>query len=162
VFLAAQQVAPTGKAIGLDMTDEMLERARANQAKLGIVNAEFRKGEIENMPVESSSVNRIISNCVINLVPDKTKAFSEMYRVLKPGGSFTVSDIVTIGAVPEEVRKDLDLWAGCVSGAVGKDEYLRIVRESGFVDIKIVSEKKYPTKGSVSFSILSITVRATK
>ncbi len=162
VFLAAQQVAPKGKAIGLDMTDEMLERARANQAKLGIRNAEFRKGEIENMPVESLSVDRIISNCVINLVPDKAKAFSEMYRVLKPGGSFTVSDIVSLGTIPEAARKDLQLWAGCVSGAVERDEYLRIIREAGYGDVEVVTEKTYPTDPGSPFSVLSITVRGTK
>ena len=118
VFLAAQEVGPLGKAIGLDMTDEMIKRANANRQKLGILNTEFRKGEIEDMPIESNSVDRILSNCVINLVPDKRKAFSEMYRVLKKGGKFTISDIVSIGEIPESVRSDMQLWAGCVSGAI--------------------------------------------
>jgi SAM-dependent methyltransferase len=162
VFIAANAVAPNGKAIGLDMTDEMLDRARTNKAKLGITNAEFLKGEIEDMPVESGSIDRIISNCVINLVPDKREAFAEMYRVLRKGGKFTISDIVSIGTIPESVRKIVQLWAGCVSGAVEKDEYLKIIREAGFEDIEVVSEKKYATIPGLPFSILSVTVRGTK
>ncbi len=162
VFLAAKKVGPTGKAIGLDMTDEMIKRARRNKAKLGIENAEFWKGEIENMPVESNSVDRIISNCVINLVPDKRKAFAEMYRVLKPGGKFTISDIVSIGDIPANVRRDLELWAGCVSGAIDKDEYLHIVRDAGFKNITVVAEKKYALDQDVPFGLVSITVVAEK
>ena len=140
VFIAAKAVAPTGKAIGLDMTDEMLKRARANKAKLGITNAEFWQGDIENMPVESYSIDRIISNCVINLAPDKRKVLSEMYRVLKPGGKFTVSDIVSIGEVPDAVKRNIELWAGCIAGALGKDEFLQITKEAGFKDLIISSE----------------------
>lgn len=162
VFLAAEKVGPTGKAIGLDMTDEMLERANRNKDKLGIANAEFLKGEIENMPIESKSVDRIISNCVINLVPDKRKAFAEMYRVLKEGGKFTVSDIVSIGTIPEETRKDMDLWAGCVAGAADKNEYLQIVREAGFKDLVVVAEKPYHLEKNISFGLASITLAATK
>ncbi len=162
VFLAAKKVGPTGKAIGLDMTDEMIKRARRNKANLGIENAEFWKGEIENMPVESNSVDRIISNCVINLVPDKRKAFAEMYRVLKPGGKFTISDIVSIGDIPANVRRDLELWAGCVSGAIDKEEYLHIVRDAGFKNITVVAEKKYALDQDVPFGLVSITVVAEK
>ncbi len=162
VFLAAQEVGPSGKAIGLDMTDEMIERANTNRQKLGILNTEFRKGEIEEMPIESNSIDRILSNCVINLVPDKRKAFSEMYRVLKIGGKFTISDIVSIGTIPESIRRDMQLWAGCVSGATEKDSYLEIIRESGFDEVTIVSEKPYPTDEAIPFSIQSITVTATK
>lgn len=162
VFLAAQAVGPAGKAIGLDMTDEMIARANENRQKLGLLNTEFRKGEIEDMPVDSDSVDRILSNCVINLVPDKRKAFAEMYRVLKKGGKFTISDIVSVGVIPQPVRKILQLWVGCVAGAVEKDEYLRIIREAGFEDVMVVSEKKYPTVPGVPLSILSITVRGTK
>jgi SAM-dependent methyltransferase len=162
VFLAAKKVGPTGKAIGLDMTDEMIKLARRNKAKLGIDNAEFWKGEIENMPVESNSVDRIISNCVINLVPDKRKAFAEMYRVLKPGGKFTISDIVSIGDIPAAIRKDLELWAGCVAGAIDKEEYLRIVRDAGFKNITVVAEKKYTLDQAVPFGLVSITVVAEK
>ena len=162
VFLAAQEVGPSGKAIGLDMTDEMIARANTNRQKLGILNTEFRKGEIEAMPIESGSIDRILSNCVINLVPDKCQAFSEMYRVLKKGGKFTISDIVSIGEIPESVRSDMQLWAGCVSGALEKDRYLEIIRDSGFSDVRVVSEKPYPTDEAIPFSIQSITVTAIK
>ncbi|MEK9136911.1 MAG: methyltransferase domain-containing protein, partial [Bacteroidota bacterium] len=162
VFLAAKAVGPNGKAIGLDMTDEMLKRARANKVKLGISNAEFWKGEIENMPVESNTIDRIISNCVINLVSDKSKAFSEMHRVLKPGGKFTVSDIVSVGKIPDDVRRDMELWAGCIAGALDKNEYLQIVREAGFKDLTISAEKPYNLEGNTSFGLESITLTATK
>ncbi len=162
VFLAAKKVGPTGKAIGLDMTDEMLKLARKNKLKLGIENAHFWKGEIEDMPIESNSIDRILSNCVINLVPDKRKAFAEMYRVLKPGGKFTISDIVSIGDIPAETRRDLELWAGCVSGAVDKEEYLRIVREAGFKNLTIGTEKKYSLDQNVPFGLVSITLTAEK
>lgn len=162
VFIAAKAVAPSGKAIGLDMTDEMLKRARANKVKLGISNAEFWKGEIENMPIETGSVDRIISNCVINLVPDKRKAFSEMYRVLKSGGKFTVSDIVSLGEIPSDVRRNLELWAGCIAGALDKEEYLLIVRETGFTELTISAEKPYNLEGITSFGLESITLTATK
>lgn len=162
VFIAAKAVAPTGKAIGLDMTDEMLKRARANKAKLGIQNAEFWKGEIEDMPVESGSIDRIISNCVINLAPDKRKVLSEMYRVLKPGGKFTVSDIVSIGEIPDDVKRNMELWAGCVAGALDKEEFLQITREAGFKDLVISAEKPYNLEGNTSFGLASITLTATK
>jgi ubiquinone/menaquinone biosynthesis C-methylase UbiE len=144
------------------MTDEMLARANANKKKLGTSNAEFRKGEIENMPVESGSVDRIISNCVINLVPDKRKAFSEMYRVLKPGGKFTVSDIVSLGQIPDDIRQDMELWAGCVAGAVDKQEYLDIVREAGFKGLTVAAERTFDADGSVPFGLESITLTAEK
>jgi SAM-dependent methyltransferase len=162
VFIVAKAVGPTGKAIGLDMTDEMLKRARANKVKLGITNAEFWKGEIEDMPVESASIDRIISNCVINLVPDKSKAFSEIYRVLKPGGKFTVSDIVSIGTIPESVRRNMELWAGCIAGALDKEEYLEVVRNAGFKNLVISAEKPYNLEGDASFGLASITLTATK
>lgn len=162
VFLAAKKVGPTGKAIGLDMTDEMLKLARKNKLKLGIDNAHFWKGEIEDMPIESGTIDRILSNCVINLVPDKRKAFGEMYRVLKPGGKFTISDIVSIGQIPAETRRDLELWAGCVAGALDKEEYLRIVREAGFRNLTIAAEKKYSLDQKVPFGLVSITLTAEK
>ncbi len=162
VFLASKKVAPTGKAIGLDMTDEMLALARINKAKLGIENAEFYNGEIEDMPIQSNSIDRILSNCVINLVPDKRKAFSEMFRVLKPGGKFTISDIVSIGEIPPDVRKDMELWAGCVAGALDKDEYLQIVRDSGFKNLVLAKEKKYSLEQQVPFGLVSITLTAEK
>jgi arsenite methyltransferase len=162
VFISAEQVGLTGKAIGLDMTDEMLERADQNRKKLGIQNAEFRKGEIEDMPVQSSSIDAIVSNCVLNLVPEKRKAFAEMFRVLKQGGAFTVSDIVTEGIITDEYRNDPLLWSGCVSGAVEKSEYLRIIHEAGFHHIEVVDEKAYAQPAHVPFTIRSITVRARK
>jgi SAM-dependent methyltransferase len=162
VFLASKKVGATGKAIGLDMTDEMLKLARKNKIKLGIENAHFYKGEIEDMPIESSSIDRIISNCVINLVPDKSEAFSEMYRVLKPGGKFTVSDIVSIGKIPAEIRRDLELWAGCVSGALDKEEYLQVVRDAGFKNLTIGTEKPYSLEKEISFGLESITLTAEK
>ena len=162
VFLAARAVGPAGRSIGVDMTDEMVKRARANRAKLGIQNAEFRRGEIENLPIETGTVDRVISNCVINLVPDKRKAFAEMYRVLKNGGTFSVSDIVSIGSIPDAVREDMNLWAGCISGAIEKESYLLWLREAGFTDVKVVSERLYPTSPGIPFSVLSITVTGTK
>ncbi len=162
VFLSAKKVGPTGKAIGLDMTDEMLKLARKNKAKLGIENAEFWKGEIEDMPVLANSIDRILSNCVINLVPDKSKAFSEMYRVLKPGGKFTISDIVSIGQIPSDIRKDLELWAGCVAGALDRDEYLQIVRNAGFKNLVIAKEKPYSLEKEIPFGLESITLTAEK
>ena len=162
VFLAAQEVGPSGKVIGLDMTDEMIARANDNRQKLGLLNTEFRRGEIENMPIEPDSIDRILSNCVINLVPEKRRAFSEMYRVLRKGGKFTISDVVSIGEIPEAVRSDMQLWAGCVSGAVEKELYLQIIRDAGFREVTIASEKPYPSDPAIPFSIQSITVTATK
>jgi ubiquinone/menaquinone biosynthesis C-methylase UbiE len=162
VFLAARQVGQHGRSIGLDMTDEMLERAEANRRKLGFSNAFFLKGEIENIPLPAESVDWILSNCVINLVPDKKNAFREMYRVLSPGGSFVISDIVTDGSVPELYRKDADLWAGCVSGAIDRGEYLGVIRDAGFEAVEILSERSAAETGNLPFSVRSITVKATK
>jgi arsenite methyltransferase len=162
VFVAAKKIGPTGKAIGVDMTDEMISRAEANREKLGIENAEFRHGEIENLPVETASVDRVISNCVINLVPDKRAAFAEIFRVLKVGGGFTVSDIVSVGQIPEDIRNDMLQWAGCVAGALDKDEYLSIVREAGFIDLKIVAERPAQLDRSLPFGLRSITLTASK
>jgi len=162
VFLAAKEVGPTGRAIGLDMTDEMLERAEENKKKLGIPNAEFRKGEIESMPVESNSINRVLSNCVINLVPDKRKAFAEIYRVLKSGGRFIISDIVIEGMIPDGYKKDPVLWCACVSGASAKEEYLFIIGEAGFKNVEVSSTREYPVPEGTPFKILSITVKGEK
>ena len=160
VFLAAKQVGPTGRVIGLDMTEEMIDRAEQNKAKLGISNAEFRKGEIEDMPIESGSIDHVLSNCVLNLVPDKRKAFGEIHRVLKGGGKFTISDIVTLGAIPDEERNDPMLWCGCVAGAVEKSDYLSLIRATGFRNVEVTTENEYP--GQRSFKILSITVTGEK
>ncbi len=162
VFLASQNVGATGKAIGIDMTDAMIDRANVNKEKLGIANAEFRKGEIENLPVDSNSVDRIISNCVINLVPDKKKAFSEIYRVLKIGGKFTISDVVSVGTIPNEVRDDMQLWAGCVAGAMEREEYLNVIKAAGFVDVAVVSKKPYHSDDGIPFKLESVTVSGMK
>jgi arsenite methyltransferase len=162
VFVASRQVGTTGRVIGVDMTQEMIDRAEANRRKLMIENVEFRLGEIEHLPVASSSVDRILSNCVINLVPDKPAAFAEMFRVLRPGGTFAVSDIVSVGRIPEEVRNDMLEWAGCVGGALQKDEYLSLVAEAGFVDLHLSAEKPYQLDSSLPFGLRSITLSATR
>jgi ubiquinone/menaquinone biosynthesis C-methylase UbiE len=145
-FLAARQVGPTGRAIGLDMTDNMLELARRNQQKVGLTNVEFRKGEIEKIPLENNSVDVIISNCVINLSPDKDAVFREAFRVLKPGGRFAVSDMVTRGEVPAAFRNAIELWSGCLSGALDERDYAQRLRAAGFVDVQVVSSVALPVE----------------
>jgi SAM-dependent methyltransferase len=132
VLLSARRVGPEGKAYGLDMTDEMLALARENQRKAGVENVEFLKGDIENIPLPDSSVDVIISNCVINLAADKSKVLREAYRVLKPGGRFAVSDVVTRGDLSPEVRRDMELWVGCIAGALDEKDYLAGLRAAGF------------------------------
>lgn len=143
VLLSARRVGPTGKAYGLDMTADMLALARANQRQAGVQNAEFLEGEIEAIPLPDASVDVIISNCVINLSADKGRVLREAFRVLRPGGRFAVSDIVVRGAVPAALRRSLELWAGCVAGALEHDEYLRLLGEAGFVDATIESTRVY-------------------
>lgn len=138
-FLAAKKVGPSGRVIGVDMTPEMVEKARANSE--GYSNVEFRLGEIEHLPLPDSSVDVIISNCVINLSPDKQQAYSEAYRVLRPGGRMLISDIVLKGELPAAVRKDPDSWSACIAGALQKEEYLEIIRKAGFSEIRLLSEK---------------------
>ncbi|MEW6411204.1 MAG: arsenite methyltransferase [Candidatus Zixiibacteriota bacterium] len=142
LILAAKKVGPTGKAIGLDMTPEMIETCRANLKKAGITNAEVRQGEMENMPVDDNEIDWIISNCVINLSPDKEKVFAESFRVLKPGGQMMVSDLVTIG-LPEELRDDMAAWVSCIAGAVEEDEYITLAEKAGFVDVKVLGKQIY-------------------
>ena len=137
-FLSARQVGPTGHVIGVDMTDNMLELARRNRVKVGLDNVEFRKGEIEKLPVADATVDVIISNCVINLSADKDAVFREAFRVLKPGGRFAVSDVVTRGEVSPDFREALDLWAGCLSGALDENDYARRLRAAGFTDVQLV------------------------
>jgi SAM-dependent methyltransferase len=138
VFLAAQAVGPAGRVIGVDMTAEMVSRARANQIKGGYDNVEFRLGEIESLPVADGSVDVIISNCVINLSPDKPRVFRETFRVLKPGGRLAVADIVALAPIPEELRQDWDLYTGCVAGASPVDDLKAMLKDAGFEEIKIV------------------------
>lgn len=141
VFIASKTVGEKGKVIGLDMTEAMISKANSNKEKLGFKNVEFRLGEIESMPVDNDSIDVVLSNCVLNLVPEKEKAFSEIYRVLKNGGHFTISDIVISDDLPDKVRSTAELYAGCISGAVKKDEYLDLISGSGFKDVKILKEK---------------------
>jgi len=136
-FFAAKQVGETGKVIGVDMTPEMLERARSSAQRMNITNVEFRQGLIEDLPVESNTVDVIISNCVINLSPDKSKVFAETFRVLKPGGKLAVSDIVTDGPLPEVVKQSLSAWAGCVAGAVEASEYTGMMEAVGFTNVSV-------------------------
>lgn len=137
VFIARTIVGEQGKVIGLDFTEEMIKKAVRNNENLGYNNIEFKLGEIENMPLENEIADVVISNCVLNLVPDKKKAFSEIYRILKPGAHFCVSDIVLKGNMNEEFKKSASLYAGCISGAIDQDEYLNIIKETGFKHIEI-------------------------
>jgi len=143
VLLSAKRVGPTGKAYGLDMTDEMLALARENQRKAGIPNVEFLKGEIEDIPLPDNSVDVIISNCVINLSADKDQVLREAFRVLKPGGRFAVSDIVVRGEVPPEIRRNMELWVGCMAGALEESEYLAKLTKAGFEAVSIEPTRVY-------------------
>ena len=149
-FLAAARVGNTGKVIGVDMTPEMIERARLNAQKGGYENVEFRLGEIEKLPVADNSVDVVISNCVINLSPDKERVFKEAYRVLKPGGRLMVSDTVLLKELPEAIKKSIDAYIGCISGAMMKDEYLKTIQEAGFENISIVDESDFPVECMVN------------
>ncbi len=151
VLLSAKRVGSTGKAYGLDMTDEMLALARDNQRKSGIENAEFLKGEIEHMPLPGDSVDVIISNCVINLSADKDRVLAEAFRVLKPGGRFAVSDVVVRGEVPAEVRRNVELWAGCIAGALEEAEYVSKLSHAGFVDIDVEPTRIYNVEDAREF-----------
>ncbi len=143
-FLAAKAVGPEGMVIGVDMTTEMVEKARAHAKKYGYKNVDFRQGELENMPVADNSVDVVISNCVINLVPDKERAFKEAFRVLKPGGRLIVSDIVLRRELPEHIRRSRDAYVGCLAGAVLKEDYIKAIRSAGFKDIAVMDETPFP------------------
>ncbi len=162
VFLAARKVGPAGGVIGVDMTDTMVEKARANAAAGGFTNVEFRLGEIEKLPVESGSVDVILSNCVINLAPDKDQVFAEAFRVLKPGGRIQISDIVTEGEVPESIRRDFEKWAGCISGALDREVYLDKLRRAGFKAVDVIDQLAYEAYKTDTFAALSISLVATK
>lgn len=142
VFVARSIVGEAGRVIGIDMTPEMIERANKNKQKLGFTNVDFRLGDIEQMPVESNSVDVAVSNCVFNLVPDKRRAFAELYRVLKPGAHFSVSDIVLVGDLPPAIKRAAEMYAGCVSGALQKEDYLTIIRRAGFQPVQVKKEKR--------------------
>lgn len=140
-FIARAETGETGKVIGIDFTPAMIEKARANAEKLGYNNVEFRQGDIEHMPVTAGMADVIVSNCVLNLVPNKPAVFAEIFRVLKPGGHFSISDVVLVGALPEALRKDAEMYAGCVAGAIQKEDYLEAIARAGFEDIVLQQEK---------------------
>jgi len=154
-FIARKIVGKAGKVIGIDFTPEMIERARANAEKLGFTNIEFRQGDIEDMPLTSNKADVVVSNCVLNLVPNKHKVFSEIYRVLKPGGHFSISDIVLEGFLPEKWKQIAELYAGCVAGAVQKEEYLGIINEAGFSNIVLQKEKEITLPDEILANYLS-------
>ena len=165
VFMAANKVGSEGHVIGVDMTPQMIEKGRENAEKYGYKNVEFRLGEIENLPIEDGTVDVIISNCVINLAPDKTKVFLEAFRVLRPGGRLMISDLVTEGELPDDVRKSFQAWSECIAGALEKNEYLGIIQASGFDKINIVNEKVYiedKMDERLKDKIISLNVSATK
>jgi arsenite methyltransferase len=151
VLLSAKRVGPTGKAYGVDMTDEMLALARENQKKAGVQNVEFLKGTIENIPLQENSVDVIISNCVINLSGDKDRVMREAFRVLKPGGRFAVSDVVVRGEVPADIRKSMELWVGCMAGALQETEYLQKLRAAGFTSAEVQPTRVYHAEESRDF-----------
>lgn len=177
-FLAASRTGSTGRVIGVDMTPAMLEKARANAERGGFNNVEFRQGEIENLPVSDNSVDLIISNCVVNLSPDKDTVFREAFRVLKAGGKIMISDIVLSAALPEDIRKSAEAYTGCIAGAMLKEDYLASIRRAGFRDIAIIEESRFPVEWArvlplpdgVSLdsvekavkAVLSVRVKATK
>jgi SAM-dependent methyltransferase len=147
-FIAARRVGPSGHVIGVDMTTEMVLRARTNAVKAGVENVEFRLGEIEHLPVADGTVDAIISNCVVNLVPDKAQVFAEAFRVLKPGGRLSVSDIVLLGEVPLAIRESVDAYVACLSGAILRSDYLALIEQAGFTDVS-VNESRTFTVGDV-------------
>ena len=151
VLLSAKRVGPTGKAYGLDMTDEMLALANANKARAGATNVEFLKGDIEKIPLPDHSVDVIISNCVVNLSGDKPSVLREAFRVLKPGGRFAVSDVVVRGEVPDAIRRNMELWIGCVAGALEEQEFVRLLGTAGFVNASIEPTRYYTAEDAAAF-----------
>lgn len=167
-FLSAKRVGETGLVIGVDMTPEMIERAKANAEKGGYNNVEFRLGEIERLPVEDGSVDAVISNCVINLSPDKEAVFREAFRVLKSGGMLMVSDLVLEKDLPEDVKSSIEAYVGCIAGAIKKEEYLNLMEKAGFMDVKVVGESSYPVDAmfeglnDAMSAVISVKVSAVK
>lgn len=163
VFLAASKSGESGKVIGIDMTPEMIETARRNAAQGGYKNVEFRLGDIESLPVENCSIDLVISNCVLNLVPDKQRAFAEIVRVLKPGGRIAISDIVLDGDLPESLRSDPDAYCGCISGAISRNDYLQGLATAGLIDVTVAREASSSFGfGELEEIVTSITVTARK
>ncbi|MCD6090925.1 MAG: arsenite methyltransferase [Bacteroidales bacterium] len=155
-FVARSIVGESGKVIGIDFTDAMIEKANKNNQKLGFLNVDFIQGDIEEMPLADNSFDIVISNCVLNLVPDKQKAFSEIYRVLKPDGRFCVSDIVISGNLPDKIKEDAEMYAGCVSGAIQKNDYLQIIKENKFKEIDVKKEKEVEIPNTVMLNYISM------
>jgi SAM-dependent methyltransferase len=151
VLLSAKRVGPTGKVYGLDMTDEMLALARENQAKSGVTNVEFLRGQIEQIPLPDNSVDVIISNCVINLATNKDRVLEEAFRVLKPGGRFAVSDVVVLGEVPAEIRRSMELWIGCIASALRDTEYVAKLARAGFADVSVEQWRVYNPHDAADF-----------
>jgi len=154
-FVARQFVGESGKVIGIDMTEAMIQRATLNAIKLNYLNIDFVLGDIEDMPLDDSIADVVVSNCVLNLVPDKKKAFSETFRILKPGGHFSISDVVITGDLPDQIKKDAEMYAGCVAGAILKDEYLEIVKNTGFENITVQKEKEIQLPDEILLNYLS-------
>ena len=157
-FLAAKKVGMTGRVIGVDMTPEMVEKAEKNAKKGNYSNVEFRHGEIENLPIENNSIDVIISNCVINLSPDKESVFKEAYRVLKPNGRLMVSDLVLVKELPESIKNSVEAYVGCLAGAIMKEEYLGYMKSAGFRDVRVVGESYYPVEAMAN----DVTAKAVK
>jgi arsenite methyltransferase len=142
VFIARNETGPRGRVVGIDFTPEMIEKARANLSRLGYDNVEFKLGEIEDIPLDDESADIVVSNCVFNLVTDKEAAFNETFRILRPGGHFSISDVVSTGVFPEELRYEAALYTGCISGALPKDAYIELIKKAGFINIDIRKEQK--------------------
>jgi len=155
IFVARAIVGEKGKAIGIDFTPEMIAKAEKNKSKLGFTNVEFKLGEIEAIPLDNNVADVVVSNCVLNLVPDKVKAFGEMYRIIKKGGHFCVSDIVIKGELPAELKKSAEMYAGCVAGAVQMEEYINLIKAAGFVDVEILKTKTIDLPDQVLAQYLS-------
>ncbi len=167
-FVARAETGESGLVIGIDMTPEMIDKAKNNASRLGFSNIEFILGDIENMPVSDGSAHVVISNCVLNLLPSKEKIFHEIYRVLKPGGHFCISDVVTTGEFPESIKENVELYTGCIAGAIEKEKYLEHIYGAGFLDVTVHKENEIVLPADVSeqygdrFSILSVTVAGRK
>lgn len=155
-FVAHSITGDAGRVIGIDMTEAMIAKARANASKLGFTNVEFRLGDIDNMPLEPHTADVVVSNCVMNLVPNKQKAFAETYRIMKPGGHFSISDIVLQGELPEDLKKEAALYAGCISGAIQKEEYLGIIKEAGFTNITVQKDRKIDVPNEILSHYLTL------
>lgn len=156
-FIARKEVGPTGKVIGIDFTEAMIQKARTNAEKIGYTNIEFRQGDIEQMPVNDNVADVIVSNCVLNLVPNKSNVIKEIYRVLKPGAHFSISDIVLVGELPNVLQEAAEMYAGCVSGAIQKQEYLNLISKNGFINVTIQKEKMIHVPDDILLNYLTKT-----